>query len=88
MHNNVFQLFIAGEDLLGKRAVKNIKIFCEKIFQDNYTLEIYDLEKTPELAGKYRINAIPTLIKKEPMPEMRIIGDLADTDQLALELRI
>ena len=88
MTDYVFELFIAGNDLLGKRAIKNIKLFCENTFQDNYTLDIIDIEIKQELAGKYRISAIPTLIKKKPLPEMRILGDLTETDQLTMELNL
>ncbi|KPA19596.1 KaiB domain protein [Candidatus Magnetomorum sp. HK-1] len=87
MPENIFQLFIAGEDLLSRRAIKNMKVFCEKTFQDNYSLEIIDIEREPHLAGKYKISAIPTLVKKNPLPEIRIIGDLADVDQLSTELK-
>jgi len=86
MDNNIFQLYVAGVDLLGNRAIKNMKLFCEKNFINNYNLEIVDIEKNPEMAIKNRINAIPTLIKIKPLPEVRIIGDLAEVDQLAADL--
>lgn len=57
----------------------NIKAICEKHLKGRYDLDIIDLYKQPDLALFEDIIAVPVLIKKFPLPEMRLIGDLSDT---------
>jgi circadian clock protein KaiB len=47
-----------------------------------------DLAKNPTLAREHQIVAVPTLIRKAPFPNPKIIGDLSDTERLAAFLNI
>ena len=42
--------------------------------------------KTPQLAKDDQILAIPTLVRKLPMPIRRIIGDLSNQDRVLIGL--
>jgi circadian clock protein KaiB len=44
--------------------------------------------RNPELAKADQIVAIPTLVRKLPVPVRRIIGDLSATDKVLLSLEL
>jgi len=75
----VLRLFVTGILPNSARAVINIKTICEKYLEGRYELEIIDIYQQPALALSENIIAIPVLIKKFPLPEIRLIGDLSDT---------
>ena len=45
-------------------------------------LEIIDVYQQQELAEKEQIIALPLLIRKQPLPERRLIGDMSDTEKV------
>lgn len=71
-------LFITGASPNSVRAVTNIKRICEEFLKGTYSLEIIDVHQTPAIAEKEQIIALPTLIKKGPGPQRRLVGDLSD----------
>src|SRR5450432_4099278 len=78
----IFRLFVTGILPNSARAVINIKAICEKYLKGKYELEVIDIYQQPALALSENIIAIPTLIKKFPLPEIRLIGDLSDTESV------
>jgi circadian clock protein KaiB len=78
----VLQLFITGATPNSLRAVANIKHICEEHLRGRYSLEIIDVYQQGALAIKEQIIALPLLIKKEPLPERRMIGDLSETEKV------
>lgn len=83
-------LFIAGATPRSMRAVANLKKICTEHLDGNYTLDVVDLYQQPELAEGEQIIAVPTLIKKAPLPVRRVLGDLSDTARVlaALDLEL
>ena len=71
-------LFVAGKSPNSVRAIANIKRICEERLHGRYALEVVDLYQQPQLAQGEQIVAVPTLIKKWPLPLRRIVGDLSD----------
>jgi len=80
--NYVLQLFITGATPNSVRAVTNVKEICEEHLQGKYSLEIVDVYQQAEIAEKEQLIALPLLIKKCPLPERRLIGDLSDTGKV------
>ncbi|HEX8314303.1 MAG TPA: circadian clock KaiB family protein [Flavisolibacter sp.] len=78
----VLQLFITGATPNSVRAVANVKQICEEHLKGNYWLEIIDVYQQQELAEKEQIIALPLLIRKQPLPERRLIGDMSDTEKV------
>jgi len=76
----ILWLFIIDNQPHSARAVLNIRTICEKHLKGRYELDIFDLDQQPALALSEDIIAVPTLIKKFPLPEMRLIGDLSNTE--------
>lgn len=83
-----FALYITGASANSIRAVNNLQALCNKYLRDNYVLEIIDVYQHPEMAEREQIIALPTLIKKEPAPERRFVGDLSDTGKILRGLGI
>lgn len=84
----VLQLFVAGILPNSIRAIENMNAIGEKYIQGRYELEIIDIHQQPELALAAEIIAIPTLIKKGPLPEERMIGDLSDINSVLIGLHL
>jgi circadian clock protein KaiB len=78
----VLRLFVTGILPNSSRAIVNIKAICNKYLKNSYELEIIDLYQLPDLAITEEIIAVPVLIKKFPLPEKRLIGDLSDTGKV------
>lgn len=81
----VFHLYIAGASPNSIRAVECVKRLCEEGLAGRYELNIIDLCQMPELAKRENVIAIPTLVRKFPLPVKRMIGDLSDTRCLLQE---
>ena len=78
----VLRLFITGATPNSVRAVTNIKQICEDHLKGRYSLEIIDVYQQVGIAEQEQLIALPLLIKKTPLPERRMIGDLSDTGKV------
>jgi drug/metabolite transporter superfamily protein YnfA len=59
---------------------------CQAHLDGRYELEVIDLYQEPSRAAAGQIIASPTLIKILPKPLMRMVGNLADREQLLIKL--
>lgn len=78
----VLQLYITGATPNSVRALTNIKSICEEYLKGRYSLEIIDVYQQKDIAEKEQLIALPLLIKKQPLPEKRMIGDLSNTQKV------
>lgn len=78
----VLRLFITGATPNSIRAITNIRQICEEHLKGKYSLEIIDVYQEEGIAEKEQLIALPLLIKKEPLPERRMIGDLSNTEKV------
>jgi circadian clock protein KaiB len=76
------KLFVSGASPNSVRAINNLKIICDSYIKDKYTLEIIDVHQDMELAQKEQMVALPLLIKKFPIPERRMVGDMSNTQKV------
>ena len=84
----VLQLYITGATHHSMNAVQNIKKICEEHLKGDYELDIVDVYQQPSLAKEKQIIAAPTLIKLQPLPFRRIVGDMSDTEKILSVLDI
>ena len=82
------RLYVAGQTPNSMRAFANLKKICEEHLKGKYTIEVIDLIKNPQLATGDQILAIPTLVRKLPVPLRKIIGDLSNTERVLVGLDI
>jgi circadian clock protein KaiB len=80
------RLCITGTTPLSARAVVNIRRICEEHLQGRYDLEVIDIREHPELAAREQLVAAPTLVKVEPPPVRRFVGDMSETDRILRRL--
>ena len=86
----VLRLYVSGSTLKSSRAVENIKRVCEQHLKNRYDLEVIDIYQQAKLARDEQIVAVPTLIKRLPLPLRRIIGDMSNQEKVlfGLDLRV
>jgi circadian clock protein KaiB len=82
------RLYVAGQTPKSLAAIANLKKICADGFDGGYHIEVIDLMKNPALARDHQILAIPTLVRRLPVPICKIIGDLSDTDRVMVGLDI
>ena len=80
------RLYIAGRTARAVMAVENLKRICEEHLHGHYRIEIIDLLENPQLASGDQILAVPTLVRKLPVPVRKIIGDLSDVERVLVGL--
>jgi circadian clock protein KaiB len=86
----VLRLYVSGSTLKSALAVENIKRICEQHLKNRYDLEVIDIYQQPNLAREEQIVAVPTLIKRLPLPLRRLVGDLSNlkTVLVGLDLKV
>jgi circadian clock protein KaiB len=82
------KLYVAGKTPKSIAALKNLKKYCEEYLEGKYRIEVIDLIKKPQLAEGDQIFAVPTLVRKVPVPMRKIIGDLSDEEKVLVGLNI
>jgi circadian clock protein KaiB len=82
------RLYVAGQSPKSLRAFANLKTLCEEHLPGCHEIEIIDLVEQPALARIDDIVAIPTLVRRLPMPLRMIIGDLSNTERVLVGLRL
>lgn len=80
--NYRLRLFVAGASPNSTRAIVNLKQICETYLKENYEIEIVDVHQQPLMAQSEQIIALPLLVKLEPGPVRRLIGDMSDTKKV------
>ncbi len=75
------RLYVAGKTPNSLRAIANAKAICAAHFA-THEIEIVDLDWSPQRGLADGILVTPTLLKLQPLPKQRVIGDLSDTYQV------
>jgi circadian clock protein KaiB len=82
----VLRLYVAGQTPKSMTALANLKKICEEYLEGRYQIQVVDLSKNPQLASGDQILAIPTLVRRLPVPIRKIIGDLSNTERVLIGL--
>jgi circadian clock protein KaiB len=80
------RLYVAGQTPKSLAAFSNLKKICENHLKGRYRIEVIDLVERPQLSRGDQIVALPTLVRKLPVPVRKIIGDLSDTERVLVGL--
>ena len=83
---HILRLYVAGQTPKSIEALTNLKKICEEHLAGHYQLQVVDLLKNPQLARGDQILAIPSLVRKLPLPVRKIIGDLSNTERVLVGL--
>jgi circadian clock protein KaiB len=82
----VLRLYVAGQTPKALTAFANLKKICEEQLEGKYSIEVIDLLINPQLGAEDQILALPTLVRKLPVPVRKIIGDLSNTERVLVGL--
>ena len=80
------RLYVAGQTPKSVRAFANLKAMCEEHLKGRYRIELIDLRKHPQLARGDQIVAVPTLVRRLPLPLRTVIGDMSNSVRLLVGL--
>ena len=83
---HVFRLYVTGASPNSSRAISNLKVFFEKYMKSPYELQIIDVYQQPQIAKSVDIIALPLLIRKLPLPERRLIGNMSNEEKIMKSL--
>ena len=75
-------LFVSGMSVKSVNALENLRRICDQYLPGQFEIQIIDISVEKDLAVKYQIIAIPTLIKTAPNHQRTILGDLSDTEKV------
>lgn len=78
----VLRLFVTGMTPRSTRAISAVRALCQQRLEGRFDLEIVDVYQQPSLIQDEQVVATPTLIKYQPAPLRRIIGDMTNTHRL------
>jgi circadian clock protein KaiB len=84
------RLYVAGPTPKSAAAFHNLESICKEHLAGRYHIEVIDLIKNPQLAQGDQILAVPTVVRKLPVPIRKLIGTLSNTERVlvGLDLRL
>ncbi len=84
----IFRLYVSGATDASTRAVVNTRQLCEHYLHGRYQLEILNISDHVAQATQDQIFAAPTLVRVEPLPRRRFIGDMSDVTRILKGLNV
>jgi circadian clock protein KaiB len=84
----ILRLYVAGATPLSSRAIANLKTICETHLKGRYDFTVVDLCEEKERAREDQILVAPTLVRHQPLPMRRVVGDLSHTARVLAALDI
>src|SRR5688572_20478664 len=82
MNRYVLRLYVAGNTPRSERAVANLRRLCSDVLRNGCDVEVIDVLEQPQRAEEDRVLATPTVIRRVPGPERRVVGDLSDSERV------
>jgi circadian clock protein KaiB len=82
------KLYVAGQTAKSIVALDNLRRICETHLAGRFHIEVIDLMVNPQLAAGDQILAVPTLVRRVPIPIRKIIGDLSNEERVLVGLDI
>ncbi len=79
-------LIVSGASELSARAIANATQLCDTHMSGRYHLSVVDLHEAPASVLSGQVLAAPTLVKTQPLPMQKFVGDLSRTDRVLAAL--
>ncbi len=80
------RLYVAGLTAKSTHAIADLNRLCEEHLAGRCCVEVIDIYQQPERAIEAQIVAVPTLVKTEPAPTVRVIGKLTESEKVLKNL--
>jgi circadian clock protein KaiB len=86
----LLRLYVSRSTVKSRLAVTNITEVCKEYLDGRYRLEVIDIYTHAQLARDEQIVAVPTLIKRLPLPLQRLVGDMSNLNEVlfGLDLKV
>ena len=81
-------LYVNGASAESIRAIEAVRRVCDEELGGHVELEVINVHEQPALGLRDQIVALPTLVKRLPIPPRRIVGDLSDPGRLSRWLHL
>jgi circadian clock protein KaiB len=78
-------LYLVGGTPPSDRAMHALEELRREL-GDTAAIDVVDLREQPEVAERERILATPLLVRTQPLPQRRVIGDLSDPTRVLASL--
>jgi circadian clock protein KaiB len=82
------KLYISNHSEKTEKVIDSLKKVLLSLCGDSYSLEIINIVEKPELCLKDDIFATPTLVKFEPQPVKKVIGDIYIEQKIISALKL
>ena len=87
MNKSILQLYVNPSIMKHLTMARSLRRLLKQKIYAHYELRVIDTVKETDQTFQDQVFMIPTLIRKHPVPEKRIIGDLSDMQQVMDLLR-
>ena len=78
----VMRLYVAGNSTRSRTAIENMRRVCAEYLFGRCNLEVIDIYQDLARSRADAVIAAPTLVKFEPRPRSRIVGDMTRTENV------
>ncbi len=75
-------LYVSGASPRSSAALETVRRICDEELAGRVVLRIVDLAEQPGRVTEDQVMAVPTLVKHEPAPLRRLVGNLADVERV------
>jgi len=75
-------LYVSGASPRSAAALETVRRLCDEELAGRVDLRIVDLAREPGRVTEDQIMAVPRLVKHEPAPLRRLVGNLADVERV------
>ena len=75
-------LYVSGASPRSAAALETVRRICDEELAGRVDLRIVDLAEEPGRVTEDQVMAVPTLVKHEPAPLRRLVGNLADVERV------
>ena len=79
-------LFVAGRNPLVEAAAERVRRACLTRPAPACHLTVVDVSIYTAVAAAERVFVTPTLLRRQPLPERRVVGDLSDAERVLTSL--
>jgi circadian clock protein KaiB len=79
-----FTLYVTGVTPRSASAIEHLRRICEeRLSPDEYRITVVDVSDAVEEANAARILVTPTVVRTQPPPVLRVLGDLSAATETA-----
>ena len=82
----LLRLYVSDATPRAQLAIRSVTEICEQHLKDRYELQIVDIYEHPDALKKEQLVVVPTLVKRRPYPQRRLIGDMANKEKVLVGL--